>query len=82
LERKTKMPKINLDYNQAHEFVEKNKSNGFFWDGYTIMRWTPSNNAFMEKNGMFKNNRWGFINRYFLKSDGTWDLSDKYAKFI
>ena len=76
------MPKINLNYEDAHKFVKKNKDKGFYWDNYTIMRWTPSNNAIMEKTGMFRNNRWGFVNRYNLKNDGTWDLSDKYAKFI
>lgn len=76
------MPKIVLDYESAHIFVEKNKSNGFFWDGFTIVKWSPSNNGYMQKNGMYKNNRWGYSNRYNLKADGTWELSDKYVKFI
>lgn len=76
------MPKIVLDYDAAHKFVEKNKSNGFFWEGYTIVKWSPSNNGYLEKNGMFKNNRWGYSSRFELKSNGTWEISEKYAKLV
>ena len=82
LERKHKMPKITLDYEQAHKFVEKNKQNGFFWDGYTIVKWTPGSNGYMQKNGMFRENKWGYSSRYNVTSSGMWELSDKYARFI
>jgi hypothetical protein len=76
------MSKLVLSYDAAHLFVEKNKDQGFFWDGYTIVKWSPSKNGFMEKNGLFKNNKWGYSNRYDLKTNGTWEISDKYAKFV
>ena len=82
LERKHKMLKITLDYEQAHKFVEKNKQNGFFWDGYTIVKWTPGSNGYMQKNGMFRENKWGYSSRYNVTSSGMWELSDKYARFI
>ena len=74
--------KIKLNWEQAHAFVEKNKSQGFFWDGYTIVRWSPSNNGYLEKNGMFRNGRWGYSTRFFLNKEGEWEISEKYAKFI
>jgi hypothetical protein len=76
------MAKIALDYNQAHNFVEKNKKNGFYWDGYSIMKWTPGHNGYMQKNGMFRNNQWGYSLRYEVNPKGIWEISDKYAKFI
>jgi hypothetical protein len=76
------MPKITLNYDEAHNFVEKNKKLGFFWDGYTIVRFAPHKAAYTDPMGMFKNNKWGFANRYPLTSKGTWEISDKYAKFI
>lgn len=76
------MAKVILNYEEAHKFVEKNKDQGFFWDGYTIVKWSPSNNGYMQKNGMFRNNKWGYSSRYFFNSKGLWELSDKYAKFI
>jgi hypothetical protein len=76
------MPKISLNYDQAHQFVEKNKANGFYWDNYTIVKFSPHSAAYMDKKGSYKNNKWGFANRYDVKENGTWDLSEKYAKFI
>ncbi len=76
------MAKFTLNYEAAHSFVEKNKDQGFFWDGYTIVKWSPSSNGFMQPNGMFRNNKWGYSNRYNLTSSGTWEISDKYAQFV
>lgn len=76
------MAKITLNYEAAHSFVEKNKDQGFFWDGYTIVKWSPSNNGFMQPNGTFRNNKWGYSNRYNLTSSGTWEISDKYAQLV
>jgi hypothetical protein len=76
------MPKITFNYDQAHAFVEKNKGMGFYWDGYTIVKWTPGHNGFMQKNGMFKNNQWGYSSHYKISSNGSWDINDKYAKYI
>ena len=76
------MPKISLDYETAHKFVEKNKDKNIFWDGYTIVQWFPSNNGYVQPNGMFRNGKWGYSNRYNLTPQGTWEISDKYANFI
>ena len=76
------MAKLILDHKQAHEFVAKNKKQGFFWDGYTIIKWTPGSNGYMQKNGMFRNNQWGYASRYEVKPSGMWELSEKYARFI
>jgi hypothetical protein len=76
------MAKVTLDYNQAHNFVEKNKKQGFYWDGYSIMKWTPGHNGYMQKNGMYRNNQWGYSLRYEVNTLGMWEISDKYAKLI
>jgi len=76
------MSKIILDYDAANSFVEKNKSQGFFWDGWTIVKWSPSNNGYMQPNGMYRNNKWGYSNRYEMKDNGTWSISDKYVKLL
>lgn len=76
------MAKLVLDYNAAHNFVEKNKDNNFFWDGYTIVKWSPSNNGYMQKNGMFRKGNWGYASYYHFNSKGVWELNDKYVKFI
>ena len=76
------MSKLTLNYEQAHKFVSKNKKNGFFWDGYTIIKWTPGSNGYMQKNGMYHEGKWGYASRYNFDSAGMWNLSEKYVKFI
>ena len=80
MEWNKQMPKITLNYDQAHAFVEKNKSKGFYWDGWTMKKFSPHSAAYTDKNGVFKNNKWGFANLYPVNSNGCWELSDKYAK--
>jgi len=76
------MANISLTYDQAHSLVEKHSKNGFFWEGYTLVKWTPNPNGYMQKNGMFRNNQWGFASKYQVTKNGTWEISEKLAKFI
>lgn len=76
------MAKFQLNYEQANSFVEKNKKDGFFWDGWAIVKWSPSNNGFMQKNGMYRDGKWGYANRYDFNSQGIWELNEKYAKLL
>ena len=71
---------VELNYAQAHEFVEKNKNNGFYWDGYTIVKWSPGHNGFTQTNGLFKKGKWGYANKFMLSSRGTWKLPIKYVR--
>lgn len=68
-----------LNFKSAHNFVEQNKRKGFFWDGYTIVKWSPGHNGFTQTNGMFKNGKWGYANRYPLTNKGTWLVPSKYV---
>jgi hypothetical protein len=68
-----------LDYNQAHSFVDKNKSLGFYWNGWDIVKWTPSPNGFSQKNGMFRNGQWGFSVNIPCTDSGTWKVLEKYV---
>lgn len=70
---------VELNYEQAHQFVEANKRNGFFWDGYTIVKWSPGHNGFTQTNGMFRNNKWGYANKFTFTKQGTWKLPVKYV---
>ena len=71
---------VELNYNQAHKFVEDNKSNGFFWDGYTIVKWSPGNKGFMQTNGMFRNNMWGYASKFPMTNNGTWKVLSQYVR--
>jgi hypothetical protein len=70
---------VKFSYEQIHAFVEKNKSNGFFWDGYDVIKWSPGHNGFVKENGMYRNGKWGYSHRFTLNDDGTWSLPNKYV---
>jgi hypothetical protein len=71
---------VELNYKQAHKFVFENTRNGFFWDGWTIVKHSPNHKAFTENNGMFRKGKWGFANRYKLTDKGTWLIPKKYVE--
>ena len=69
-----------LNYSQAHRFVDSNKKSGFYWDGYTIVKWSPGHNGFTQVNGMFKNGKWGYSNKFPMTNEGTWLIPQKYVR--
>lgn len=70
---------IEFNYEEINEFVEKNKKRGFFWDGWTLIKWSPGHNGYTEPNGMYRNGKWGFARRYNVTRKGTWILPAKYV---
>ena len=68
-----------LSYDNANKFVEKNKSLGFFWNGWEMIKWTKNENGFMQKNGMFRDGVWGHAMRIPMTNDGTWMVLKKYV---
>lgn len=68
-----------LNYDQAHDFVARNKSKGFYWNGWDIMKWTPGPNGYMQKNGEFRNGTWGFTVKIPLAGNGVWKVLTKYV---
>jgi hypothetical protein len=70
---------VELNYIKAHDFVNKNHSLGFYWDGYNIIKWTENPNGFTQKNGMFRNNKWGHAMKISMSDKGTWAVLKKYV---
>ena len=68
-----------LNYNEAHAFVEKNAFRGFYWDGWTIVKWTKNSNGYTQTNGSYRNNTWGYEARINLSDKGTWKVLTKYV---
>jgi hypothetical protein len=68
-----------LNYSQAHEFVESNASRGFYWNGWDIVKWTANPNGCTQKNGMFRNGTWGFAMTIPCSDSGTWKVLTKYV---
>ena len=68
-----------LNYEQAHNFVSSNESKGFYWNGWDMVKWTPNANGFTQKNGMYRNEQWGFSVTIPLTDNGTWKVLSKYV---
>jgi hypothetical protein len=68
-----------LNYKQAHKLVESGKRSGFYWENYTIVKWSPGHNGYSQTNGMFKNGKWGYANKYTMTDQGTWLIPSKYV---
>ena len=66
-----------LDYNEAHEYVERfsdGRGKSVFWHGYDIIIWKKNPSGYMVKNGMFRNGQWGTTRHVRLSERGTWRL--------
>lgn len=68
-----------LDYDAAHNFVEKNKFRGFHWDGWDIVKFTANPNGYVQTNGMFRKDTWGYATRIKMTDNGTWKVLTKYV---
>ena len=67
---------LELNHDEAHEYVSTMSHRGFYWDGWDIVRWVPNHNGYSSKNGMFKNDRWGVTFRSKVSPSGTWRVKD------
>jgi hypothetical protein len=67
---------MELNYEQAHEYVDSMSHRGYYWDGWDIVRWVPNPNGYSSKNGMYKNGRWGITFKSTASSKGTWKLKN------
>ncbi len=71
---------VELNYEEAHALVEKSVKTGFFWDGYTIVKWSPGHNGYVQTNGMYRNGKWGYSSRFVMTDNGTWSVPSKYVQ--
>lgn len=74
---------LNLDFSSAHKFVREQRRSGndVRWDGWDIVFWKPTHHGFTNKNGAFRNNRWGMETRVVVGIDGLWKVPGKNVKF-
>jgi hypothetical protein len=59
---------------EAESLITKSKN--YFWDGWTIIKFVKDPSAQFHKNGMKKNNFWGYATKYDLTETG-WYLPNE-----
>lgn len=67
---------VELNYDEAHDFVEKNSRRGYFWEGWDVVRWVKNPNGFSSKNGAFRNGTWGITYRSPVQKNGKWRVKN------
>lgn len=74
------MSRVVVDYNSIDTFVDEQtqRGNDVTWDGYTLVFFKSNPNGFNDKNGAFKNGKWGVQARVDVDSDGLWRIPVKY----
>lgn len=58
-----------LNYEQAHEYVERSKT--AFWDGWDLILFTPTQAGATSARGIYRDG-WGMATRISPNSQGQW----------
>lgn len=66
-----------VGHDAAHDIVSKNPS--LYWDGWDIIEWKKYDDAIFQKNGAFRNGKWGKCFRMPVSNNGTWKVPAKYV---
>lgn len=69
-----------IEYQEAEAALEKlnaQSSDKYFWDGWTICKFSPNNAAIYENTGTFdREDGWGYLSKYDLDADGRWTIDN------
>lgn len=65
------------DLNKMENIV--NSSHELEWDGWDVVKYTPSNNAMFAKDGVYKNGQW-YKKKVFPLTENGWSLPDRIGK--
>lgn len=75
------MAKISVDYRAVEQFVDRQKAKGvdMYWDGWDILIHRPNRSAFFDKNGAFRNGKWGTQVRVSPDARGVYRVPTRYV---
>lgn len=75
------MSRINVNYNESDKFVSDQRARGVdvSWEGWNMVFWKSNPNGFNDKNGAFKNGRWGVQAVVEPDESGEWRVPIKYV---
>lgn len=65
------------DLNKMEKIV--GSSHELEWDGWDVVKYTPSNNAMFAKDGVCKNGKW-YKKKVFPLTENGWHLPDRIGK--
>lgn len=73
---------LTLDFKAAHKFVREQRrvGNDVRWENYDMVFFKATHYGFTNKNGAFRNGRWGMESRVVVGSDGMWNVPGRNVK--
>lgn len=75
---------LTLTHKGVEIFIRKFKKTNqeSFWNNYTLLIWEKDLSGYSKKNGMFRDNSWGNVNKIYIDNSGVWKLPKKYVKYF
>jgi len=75
------MSRVVVNVDGVEQFVteQTRKGNDVSWDGWTLLFFKANPNGFNDKNGAYRNGRWGVQARVDVDTDGLWKIPVKYV---
>ena len=75
---------LNLNHKGVEIFIRKFKKRNqeSFWNNYTLLIWQKDPSGYSNKNGMFRYNSWGLVEKIVIDDSGVWKLPKKYVKYF
>lgn len=61
-----------LDYEDAHAYVDKSPT--AFWEGWTMVLFTPTQAGATSPRGIYRDGKWGIAMRVSPNSEGLWTI--------
>lgn len=70
------MNRVFINYDKSEAFVSEQRARGsdVRWDGWDMVFWKPFSGGFYEKNGEYRNGRWGVSTRVTPDARGLWKV--------
>lgn len=69
-----------IEYQEAEATIDKLNSESkdkYFWDGWTICKFSPNNAAIYERTGVFdREHGWGYLSKYEIEPSGRWTIDN------
>lgn len=65
------------NYNYAHKIVDNNKT--LSWDGWDIVEFKSTPDAYFMPEGVFKNDKWGTVKTFPITENG-WEIPKRYVR--
>lgn len=77
-----KMLTLNLEGIKVFSKKFNSNTRDCFWNNYELQIWEKNINGYFRKDGSYKKNSWGVLQKISIEENGTWRINKKYVKYF